>query len=209
MLNKLFVFFMLLYFNEADAQLVADSVFYVDGQLKEVGKLEEGTRNGLWKWYYPDGTLGAEITYKTNNIEGLRLIYDFSGKLIEKETWAGNAKQDSSWYFYPNGQLHKKGQYFNDLYVGEWQHFSEAGKLIRKGNYTNGLPTGYWQFWYDDGTLWMEGNFVDGKEEGNWKSYRTDGSLEYEGRYKQGIKVEPWYYIKPNGKRKRYKPDEN
>jgi len=66
--------------------------FYIDGALKSEGKLSlkgagvdpEWIENGLWNYYFSDGSINKIISYKDGVEDGPYEIYDKNGKLISK-----------------------------------------------------------------------------------------------------------------------------
>jgi len=189
-------------------QATSDSLwkkeYYQDGKLKAEGALVSGQKKGLWKYYYPNQVLSAEEFYKEDLLDGKRKTFDFEGKLQTLENWVDGVEEDSSFSYYPNGIVHRKGAYRNGLYEGVWYTYYENGKLKNQGSYKQGNPEGFWMFWNEKGIKTHEGNFLNGKESGPWKIYNSKkGFLEFEGEYKDGKRVKTWKEFDSKGKIKR------
>lgn len=110
--------------------------YYENGLKKEEGYLEL-RRKGLWKEWYQNGQLKAEVDYGE----------DEAGELMEKmisyNDSLGNALviNGNGWCeeYYKNdlyGQLKTRGSYRNYYPVGEWEGFDEKGRLAYSESYS-------------------------------------------------------------------------
>ncbi len=77
---------------------------YPNGNLKMLGKIKNGKRDGLWKSFYENGVPWSETTFA----EGIR-----NGKTT---TW------------YENGKKRYEGFYTNDVESGKWTYWKESGE---------------------------------------------------------------------------------
>jgi TonB family protein len=145
--------------------------------------------HGIIRYYYLDGGLAAEITYKKGVQEG------------------------ETTYFYPNGNIRGTGSYRQDQQVGQWQWWYANGKLKLVQQYPEEVKpyqpdpapryqtesfrdstgtlvfsdgTGAYVSYHDNGRLEEKGQFVDGYRHGPWTGYHEDGQLYYEEEWKAG-----------------------
>ena len=174
--------------------------YYEDGSIKAEGTLKNGYKSGLWYYYYPSGKLSSKENYIENQLDGQIKYFDDQENLIAIEKWSKGLQQDSSIYFYPDGQIEKGGIFANGMYKGKWLFYYNNGNLKRAGSYSNGLPAGSWTFYNEKGILVQEGYFEYGLEEGEWKFYGDNGDLEYFGNFHKGEKAGEWFRINKKGK---------
>lgn len=87
-----------------------------------------------------------------------------------------------SWF--PNQQPKYRGQYKNDLPIGQFFWWHENGNRKTVGTYDDeGRRTGRWTWWYANGMKNFEGAYRDGEPEGFWRSWFDDGQLRKERDY--------------------------
>jgi antitoxin component YwqK of YwqJK toxin-antitoxin module len=165
--------------------------------------MDQVGKTGLWKFFYPDGTLSSTENYLSGDLHGRSENYDFSGTLISIENWASGILEDSAFYF-RSGSLYREGIYQNGVYAGLWVTYYPDGTVQQAGTYVNGLPDGLWKSFDEQGTLTDEGYYVNGLPDGEWKFYE-DGKLSYYGQYSKGEEVGEWFKVGKNGKIKKLK----
>lgn len=121
--------------------------------------VEEGTyvddkKEGLWKKYYPTGTLKSEITYINNRPNGPYSV------------------------FYPSGQLEEKGNWSRNKNTGEFNRFYKNGEPQQEFFFDDtGLRNGVQRYFHENGQLSLEVNIIDGKEAGVMKRFDESGKL--------------------------------
>jgi len=81
------------------------------------------------------------------------------------------------------GTLIEKGEFENNLKIGEWTTYSRTGKIIRKLNYENGLLNGKVELFYLNGKIKLTGEFDKGKKIGKWTYFTEKGTIFIEGNY--------------------------
>lgn len=90
-----------------------DSSFYENGQLKMVGYLENGKREGLWRAYYPTGVKWSEGEFKNGKNHGTSKVY------------------------YQNGASRYEGFYIEGQRAGKWFFWNENSQLVKNIDYTS------------------------------------------------------------------------
>jgi TonB family protein len=145
--------------------------------------------HGIIRYYYLDGSLAAESTYKKGVQEG------------------------ETTYFYPNGNIRGAGNYHQSQQVGPWQWWYANGKPKLVEQYpeevqpyqpdpapryrtesfydSTGTPvfsngTGAYVGYHDNGRPEEKGAFVDGYRQGQWTGYHENGQPYYEEEWKAG-----------------------
>ncbi|MBN2682938.1 MAG: toxin-antitoxin system YwqK family antitoxin [Bacteroidales bacterium] len=129
----------------------------------EEGRYVDSKKQGVWKAYYPDGTIKSEITFVNNKADGYAKFYFDNGKVSEEGIWKGTKWTGDYKFYHKNGQM-----------AYEWQ-FNEKGKR-----------TGVQKYYHDNGQLMIEGEWNDGKETGVIKEYYADGTLRSEKSFNNG-----------------------
>ncbi len=88
------------------------SRFYPDGKKETEGLVEQqNIKNGVWKYWYEDGTLWSQSTYVNGVKEGPTEVY------------------------YTNSKLRYKGHFSNDKPVGKWIFYNANGEIEKEINY--------------------------------------------------------------------------
>ena len=126
----------------------------------------EGGREGIYRWYYPNGQLRVECTYKNGKKDGLY----------------------SSWH--ENGQPWEECSYEDGKYEGLYQSFWSNGALREKCTYENGVQQGSFEArWYEGG---ISERFIckDGRVDGLYESFDQSGKKIKESVYCEGKELE-------------------
>jgi antitoxin component YwqK of YwqJK toxin-antitoxin module len=200
---------------DLEGQLINGYIYKNDTLIAEGLILPDGTYNGEWKYYYPNGTVASEGTYINGKKNGLWTYYYENGKKQQ----VGKFKNDSpvgEWkWFYPSGSMKKieyynqkgllegtqveydeqgneiaKGEYYNGLKEGDW--FYHVGDFKEVGQFTLGYKNGMWSYYYKNGKLAFKGEFDEGQPKGKHIYYHKNGVKKEKGKYKAGLKDGFW-----------------
>lgn len=136
---------------------------YADEAKVEEGKFEDSKKMGLWKKYFPTGSIESEVTYKNNRPNGTYVTYYPNGKVQEEATWVNNKQTGTFKRYYENGNVQQEFK-MNDL----------------------GKREGVQKFFYENGEIMMEGDWQDGKESGIIKEYYENGDIKAEKNFANG-----------------------
>ena len=129
----------------------------------EEGKFADSKKIGIWKMYFPGGTLKSEITYTDNRPKGYAKMY------------------------YENGKLQEEGQWENSRWVGDYKSYYENGQVFYDFKYNNsGKREGEQKYFYENGQVMMQGEMHDGKEAGVWNGYYENGDLREKKVFNDG-----------------------
>ncbi|GAB4141556.1 MAG: hypothetical protein Fur0041_16770 [Bacteroidia bacterium] len=196
------------------------------GHIRARGNFnKEGKRDGVWTWYYDDGTLKEKITYVNGQRQGEDFMYYKSGVLKSKSNYDkdklsgpyeqyavhGGIEEKGAFLddkpdgvvklFYPNGTLKTEITYKNGKFEGLAKVYSIDGKIRREINFVNGKRQGISKDYYSDGKIQAEGENKLDEPIGNWKYYYEDGKIMREGAFKdKGLKDGLWKEYYRNGK---------
>ena len=193
--------------------------------------IKESVKNGTFKYFYQNGILKAEITYKNNNETGKSFFYDDSGILKRIKIICDNGeiyniyngdtvnKIDSNglkqgkWISFPYHSKYSNTcqdqpngiEYYNDdKPIGTWETFNyRATKLYRKFIWIDYELAKYFEYNYDEKLLYEGFKINQEIKHGEWKEYdSTTGYLKYIGNYILDKKEGIWQEFKKNGKLK-------
>ena len=101
--------------KDKEGNITISKLYEKDKIIAEGGTVDpQGRQQGMWKYYYPDGSMKAEGSFK----DGLR---------------------DGTWiFYYANKQIQQQGAYLKSQPEGNWKWFYPNGKLLREENFKNG-----------------------------------------------------------------------
>jgi len=130
---------------------------------KELGRYENGKKNGLYEYITPYDVVVKSETYQAGILNGPTKLFNMSGQLIESQN------------------------YSNGLLTGE-RNFYKGKQLIETQNYLNGKKHGKWIKWNDGHTsIISEGNFINGLREGVFTTNNPGQRInKYELKYQNG-----------------------
>ncbi len=180
-----------------------------------------GLKQGLWKYFYTDGTLMEEVTYLNDKKNGFLKRYDENGVLTSIEKYINDVLQEDAPElkeyeirrdYYANGQVKIEGSYFNDKPDGIRREYDEDGNILKGYVFfegvlsaegiidENGKRQGPWKEYYPSGKLMAEGKYKNSNRVGEWRFYHENGNLEQEGKYTASqIPTGEWLYYHENG----------
>jgi len=95
----------------------------------------------------------SETTYKNGVRDGLKKTFYQSGKLRQTFWYVNGLRQDSSRWYFEEGQLFRTTPYKNDTIDGIQKQFYRTGKLKAKIGYEKGLRTMFFQEFTTEGKL--------------------------------------------------------
>ena len=127
-----------------------------DAKVEE-GVFKNSRKNGLWKRFWPNGSLKSEIIYKNGRSTGSYTTY------------------------FNNGQLEEKGTMQNGLLVGEFELYWPNGETRQLKTFNElGATEGRVQYFYENGSPELDFTTVNGKETGTSTWYFENGDKKRE-----------------------------
>lgn len=181
----------------------------------------EGNKNGLWKWFYEDGTLKAEGTYRNGLRNGIFKTYDRQGNLLTIEKYVDDILQESDEEvarleyrrdYWPNGRIKTEATYRQGVPEGIRREYDPSGNIsnayvFKKGLLlaegiidASGLKQGFWKEYYPNGIIKSQGHYKDNLRVGSWEFYYPDGAIEQKGSYdNKGRPENRWIWFYNNG----------
>ena len=148
------------------------------GRVKQIIPFSNGLEEGQGFEYLPDSTLITIIQYKAG--------YTIKEEKLNR-TDRNGLKQGMWVEFYPNGNVKKESDYWNDKLDGYLKEYTIKGNLIKSVKYLNGIEQIILPEFtksnikverYENGNIKSEGTFVDDKPEGLHREYTPEGKLQ-------------------------------
>lgn len=164
------------------------------------GEFKDDHPVGLFKRYYEDGSLKAEMEYRSPEEVYTRLYYQGSEPVMMAEGKYIDQKKDSVWLSYDeSGQLKSLDTYENDQRNGRSVIYHPNGAVSEETTYLNDERHGEWKQFYPDGTLMAMGTFENGERVGAYLKNYPNGNMWVKGEYKNGFKESTWIYGNEDG----------
>jgi antitoxin component YwqK of YwqJK toxin-antitoxin module len=205
-----------------DGEIVAGYIFRSGTLIGEGIINEAGIKHGLWKEYFPNGTLKEEGIYDKGNRTGEWRFYHPNGQLEQIGSYNKEGKEDGIWtWYYATGSLLREDNYFNGKNDGHSVEYDEFGLVVAEGDYIENYREGKWKFnygdqlteeeylngmlhgkskyYYKDGVLSFEGSFIEDSPNGRHTWYWPNGNKKTEGDYLMGLKNGEWIKYNPDG----------
>ncbi|MGM0648583.1 MAG: toxin-antitoxin system YwqK family antitoxin [Bacteroidota bacterium] len=96
---------------EQDTVNYTEWQYYPDGSLKMKGNIRNNERNGLWRFFYKQGSLWTTAEYQDGKEHGLKVTY------------------------YPNGNTRYHGEKHHGNRTGTWKFYHENGEKAKEVDY--------------------------------------------------------------------------
>jgi len=193
--------------KQAEAQeiqkLDIKNEYYPDMKLKASGTYRNGTPEGIYREYSPDGQITHSLVYDMGTVIGDGIVKEdgsrdghwkdlYEDGKIKAEGEYKDGKQVGEWkFYYPDGKLEQVGK-FNTVgkFHGTWKWYYESGQLMREEEFDNGFKDGMHTEYAEDGKIVEEGEYVKDQEDGPW--FTTIGEFLERGTYRDGLKNGKW-----------------
>jgi len=202
---------------------------YPNGTVSSEGLIKNGKPEGYWKSYYVTGIKKSEGKYSSFQLDSIWVFFDQTGDTIEKinylfgkrngysykykkapseglyiyskELYAGDKKEGTALFFYPDKKIQQTISYNNGKKEGLSKEFDKNGTVITLLEYNNdylisrdrinrsdnkGLKQGVWKEFYPNGSIKSEKNYKDDQLHGYYKEYDNRGILVLTMLYDNG-----------------------
>lgn len=74
-------------------------MYYLNGKKEATIQFKNGLKNGVIKYYYPDGTINGEAFYVNDKLNGVRKNYYEDGAVESIEQYENGIKVDTSFFY--------------------------------------------------------------------------------------------------------------
>lgn len=185
-------------------------------------KDNKGLKQGMWKEFYPSGTIKSEVTYRDDKMDGYLKEYSANGSLLNTTKYINGilqqnppelAKLDIKYVYHDNGNIKFSATYKDGVMEGIQREFSPEGKVIAAKVYsegfligegvmdTAGMQQGPWIEYYPGGQVKSKGEYINNMRIGEWIFYYSNGKVEQKGKYDNKGKAQgiwKWFYESGN-----------
>lgn len=158
-----------------------------DGSKIYEGDFKDGLENGVFTYYYPDGTIRMRNVYTVAGVHCTHEAFDEKGRLMARGEY-DRRNRDGHWQFFSeDGRMVKEADYRMGVKDGLHVIYTQKGDTAEVTHWTNNHRNGRW--WKRIGTAgYITANYVNGGVEGRLVKYDDEGNLVREGYYKNGFK---------------------
>lgn len=157
----------------------------------------KGLKQGVWKLFYPTGTINRLVDYSDDRIHGYLKEYSSNGSLINTTKYNHGVletdvpelvKLDLETKYYQGGAKFSTGTFKEGVAEGAHRKYAVDGRITETKIYSNGVVV-------SEGILDSAGRF-----QGLWKEYFSNGIIKSKGKYSNSTKIGEWVYYFQDGK---------
>ncbi len=202
---------------------------YPNGAISSEGLIKNGKPEGFWKSYYVTGIKKSEGKRTSFLLDSIWVLYDQSGDTTDiinylvgkkngyyykyrkdpaeglyvwsKELYAGDRKEGTAYFYYPDGKIQQTITYNEGKKEGVSKEYDKNGNIITLLEYNNdflisrerinrvdakGLKQGIWKDFYTGGGIKSEKTYKDDQLHGYYKEYDDKGKLVLTMLYENG-----------------------
>jgi len=115
--------------------------------------VDPAVRNGLFTWYYPDGSQARQTHFLDNTMDGIYLAWHRDGRVSHRGEYSRGQRTGRWLSVHRNGQKRSEGRYVQGDLHGEWRYYYNTGQLsaIERLNRGQSLDL---RFFNPDGSPW-------------------------------------------------------
>ncbi len=183
-------------------------------------KDELGRRQGLWVEKYDDGVVKYEIEFKDGHPAGVFRKYFPNGNLKADMFFDQTGKRAAAILYDENGHRVAMGYYFDKKRDSLWQFFINDTIVISEINYNKGVKNGpervyslynypsvlMERFWkngkldslyticYPNGQPKFWANYKNGVRDGDYVAFNNQGRAVAQGQYVNGLREGEWKF---------------
>ena len=183
-------------FND-QGEVVAGALFDQDELVAEGITLPDGTKEGPWREFWPNGQIRAEGMYESGVREGQWTFYRVTGEKEQEGKYRQGAFHGTWTWWYLGGQVHRKEDYTRGKLDGEFLELDTLGDVLVKGTFVGGDPDGPWI--RNVHNHLEEGHYLSGQKDGVWRITDASDVVRFEGSYSFGQPIGKHRSWHPNG----------
>jgi len=138
-----------------------------DGTLVEEGYVANGSKNGSWITYSPEGRINTMTTYVNGEQSGPHLEFSQRSQIVLKAYYNGGVL-DGPYATFKNGRYLTQANYKNGNLDGEYKEYfpggRESGKLQKLVEFKNGVQDGKLEYYDPDGNVTLKYLYKNGEK---------------------------------------------
>ncbi|HEX6429195.1 MAG TPA: hypothetical protein VF008_15970 [Niastella sp.] len=177
-------------------ELVEMTEYDTTGKVLNHVKLKNG--NGKFTSLYLNGKTASEGMYVHGNLEGVYKYFYFDGSAQAVQYFKKGLRDSIFKAYYYGGKVSSEGMYSLNKKTGTWKYYRADGSLSYTEEYKLGKLHGKRIYYHKNGKPDAEISFELGERDGLYKKYTEDGVLVYQMRYDEGVPV-GYSYLGKNG----------
>ncbi len=163
-------------------------------------KDEKGQRQGPWRGYFSTGSIRYEGNFVDDKPTGVFKYFYPQGQLRAELVHEPGEDAVQATYYHRNRSVLGKGKYVDQQMQGKWLFYNDQGVLVSEHHYQNGENHGVWKTFFTDGTIAESEKWVNGKKTGKLKRFYPDGSTYMIANYKNDLLNGEYMLFYPDGK---------
>ena len=137
--------------DDSTSESFVDKDYFANGVLQLEGGIKNGKRNGVWRFYNPNGILTGENTYVDDDQSGPQKTYYSNGKINTVYYCDSNKTNGLYKEYYKDGQLKSQSWFINNLQQGRYYNYYKNGKIHSTGYLDAGKNVGTINYFYSNG----------------------------------------------------------
>jgi antitoxin component YwqK of YwqJK toxin-antitoxin module/Tfp pilus assembly protein PilF len=159
-----------------------------------------GELDGPMRYYYPNGQLKSEGTYRQGKLEGGSKAFTEDGQLSETRQFVGNDYEGDAVDYLPGGVTSFRAKMHADKRDGLLERFYADGTPEVRSLYAKGKAQGELVVYYPDKTVEKKAVFDQDELHGAYTTYFANGKVHETGQYTYGKRTGPWKEYFATGK---------
>lgn len=100
--------------------------------------IEENPISGIYRMYYPNGSVKMEVESKNGMPNGEGKFYDENDVLSAECNFSKGLLDGAMVRYYPDGKIHEKLNYKEGVLSGKQESYDEKGNVFMEIDYDNG-----------------------------------------------------------------------
>lgn len=121
-----------------------------NGGLISVENYAKGKKNGVWKVFSAQtGILLEELNYKNELLDGVSKTFYTDGKPCTVDHFIMGKRYGEAISYFIDGVVSIKGEYKDNLRIGEWEYYDQGGRLRKIVHYDRSHEISTYLFFYN------------------------------------------------------------
>ncbi len=173
---------------------------FSNGNLRYEGNFVDNEPVGVFKYYYPDGPLRAELKHLEEEENMVKATFYHKNRQIMAEGFFDNRKKQGLWRFFNRqGRLMAENYYHQDENHGVWKAYYPSGQLAEKVTWHYGEKEGPWKRFFESGIPRLITNHQNDKLSGDYELFYDNGNAALKAFHKENQPHQTWKYYSPAG----------
>lgn len=125
-------------------------IYWENGRLAAKGSFNaKEEKIGNWLYFFPEGGVSSELSYKNGDIDGKKIQYLRNGQVLTESTYEDDIKNGKYIFYFHNGNKRLLGFYKDGHRHGEFIYYLPDGTIDERGIYKNNMREEEWKEFND------------------------------------------------------------